>query len=380
MTPESFMSSISSITPDCMSGYLCANGWVEFEIDDQISVWRIEGDNEFEILQPLKESLRDYRSRIFDALIILEKVERRSLELIASDILNFSADIIKIRIIHEDVESGSIPLDDGVALFEKARELLVSIVRSTFTKKRYFSGGKLPEEIGHYLSSMRLGQTEHGSYVVNLIAPIYTSESEQVDDFKSSLTRAVTNTLSKSLSAIAESIDEYKGSNNERAFDLAVEKGVSANFCDALVGIAGGSKARDFEIKISMSKKEHCLEEGLKLSHSFNANIFPFIEKASEYYKDNYVIEGKLISGHVVKLTHEHDAENGSITIDASVNGRNKHVTLDLSVQDYWKAYHAHKDHDVVEVVGDLYVSPKSAKLLNPQRFKIISSGDLFED
>ena len=382
MIPRSFMSSISIVTPGCMSGYLSSNGWTEFEIDSQVSVWRIVGDNnhEFEILQPLKESLRDYRNRVFDALLILEKAEGRGQELILSDIVNFSSDVIKIRIIHEDVESGSIPLDDGVSLFEKARELLVSIVRSTFKKQRYFSGGRLSEDVESYLSSIRLGQTEHGSYVVNLIAPIDIREEEQFDGLKSSVTRLVTNTLSRSLSAINKSISEYRSTNNETVFDGAVEKGVSANFCDALIGLAGESRVRDFDIKISMSRKDNDESEGLNLMYSFNSSMYPYLEKASNYYKDNYVIKERVVSGLVVKLTHEHDSDTGSITIDANINGKEKHVTLELSAFEYWEAHHAHKNNDIVEVTGELYVSAKSAKLIDPRDFKIIASGNLFKD
>lgn len=379
MITELQLESIKSITPNQLSRYLSSTDWREDgNIRDIAAIWhRHEKDlYEFEIIQPLRIDLKDYKQRVYDLINLLSEFERREFIDIANDINNSQADIIKIRVVHNDVESGTIPLNDGVLLIEKAKELLLSVAKSTFSKRKYFSGDKLSEELSDVIDSMRLGQTEYGSYVVNIISPIGGQENEQEELIKGSVARAVSDALAKSLNAIDESVEEYKRTQNISSFDAAVEKGVSANLCDALVGLSGESHARDVHITLSLSKAEEVIGD-LKLTHTFKTNNIPYLETASDYYKERYVLNNQTVSGLIVKLFHMETEETGTITIDSLVNGAKKNVSVELSIDDYWEAHNAHKKVESVECFGDLYVSPKSAKLLKASNFKVLRNEDI---
>ena len=383
MKTNSQYDSVKALTPNQLSTYLLSQNWIEDgRIGDVASVWhRRELENkQFELVLPLKLDLKDYQNSVLDLIKKLSEFEKRSLSDVSNSLSNFNADVIKIRVIHEDVESGSIPLNDGVLLFEKAKELLISVVRSTFNKRKYFSGGKLSGELFEYIENMRLGQTEHGSYIVNLIAPITPPEElEQQDHSKVSMTRAVSDTLARSLSAIKESVQNYQTTRRESSFDEAVQKGASANLCDALIGLSGENQSRNVKVSISLSKIETDTEE-LELEHDFNSTIIPYLKTASNYYKENYIIRDQTITGTVTKLKHEEDDEIGVITIMSSVNGEDKHVSFELSIEKYWEAHQAHKESQFVECFGDLHVTPRSAKLINPARFRVCGTGDLFSE
>jgi hypothetical protein len=175
MISSSQINSIKSLQPNQLNSYLSYSGWfVDGSINDIAQIWhRKESEFEsFEIIQPSTKEIKDYNQRVYDLIEVLAEFENRSISGVINDLSNFFADVIKVRVIHEDVKEGSIPLNDGVLLFEKAKELMVSAVKSTYSKRKYFGGGKLADEIVNFLEKMRLGQTEHGSYVVNLIAPI----------------------------------------------------------------------------------------------------------------------------------------------------------------------------------------------------------------
>lgn len=381
MIPDNLVDSIHSLKPDSIANYLRSSGWTESSLDENISLWhRPEEEFEsFELLQPLTKKFRDYSQRVFELVENLTNFEKRAFEEVLDELSNFHADVVKIRVSHDDVESGSIPLDDGVRLFEKTRELFVSIAKSTFSKKKYFGGGKLSEEIANFLDTIRLGQTERGSYIVNLIAPIELIPQDQNDFDKVSVTRSVTKTLARSLTAIDSSINDFKSTNSLTAFDSAVEKGVSANLCDAILGLSGDKRSRNINISISLSQTEELSEE-IKLTHRFEVDALPYLEKASEYYKDNYVIPNKTISGLVIKLTHEPNEDSGTVVIDAIVNDRQKNVTVELPIDEYWQSHRAHKRQQPVEVTGDLHVTQKTAKLLDGRNFKAFGDNDLFPD
>ncbi|MCG8671026.1 MAG: hypothetical protein MI867_16585 [Pseudomonadales bacterium] len=380
MIDNSLLETLKSLRPNQMLAYLTAHGWREDgSIGEFASVWhRAEEEHyEFEIIQPLKYDLKDYIQRTFDLVNTLSKFENRSIQEILHDLINFHADVIKIRVVHTDVENGSIPLSDGVLLVEKAKELLTSVTRSTFSKRRYFSGG-VSQEITDFIDKFRLGQTEIGSYVVNLIIPVERSSEKQEDLNEVSLTRTVTHTLSRSLTAIDKSIESYKSTHDEQVFERAVEQGVSANLCDALVGLTGESQARDVNITISLSRTDNEYLD-IPLQPSFSSNIVEYLKRASDYYKEKYTIRNYTASGQVTGLKHEENERIGTVTVASLVNGKEKHVTFGLPTDEYWKAHQAHGENGIVECHGDLNVSPRSAHLINVYGFTVLSSGDLFD-
>lgn len=379
MTERSLIEIIKSLRPNQIVAYLTSQNWREDgHIGKNSSVWHRKENEyyDFEIIQPLRNDLKDYVQRTYDLIEVLSKFENRPIRGIVDDLINFHADVIKIRVIHDDVENGSIPLNDGVLLIEKAKELLTSVTKSTFNKRRHFTGG-VSQEVTDFVDTFRLGQTEVGSYVVNLIVPIDKDPRDQSDMHEVSLTRTVTHTLARSLTAIDKSIETYQCTHDAQSFESAVEHGVSANLCDALVGLTGENQSRDVKITISLSRTDHEYLD-IQLSHSFNSNIVEYLKRASDYYKEKYTIHGYTVSGQVTGLKHEENEDIGTVTVASLVHGREKYVTFTLPTEQYWQAHHAHGENEIVECQGDLHVSPRSASLINVSGFKIIGGGDLF--
>ena len=135
MTERSLIEIIKSLRPNQIVAYLTSQNWREDgHIGKNSSVWHRKENEyyDFEIIQPLRNDLKDYVQRTYDLIEVLSKFENRPIRGIVDDLINFHADVIKIRVIHDDVENGSIPLNDGVLLIEKAKELLTSVTKSTF--------------------------------------------------------------------------------------------------------------------------------------------------------------------------------------------------------------------------------------------------------
>lgn len=378
MKNTSFLKRLSAVNPEQIRGYLVHNGWIEDGgIGNIATIWHrpLQDNSDFEILSPENKNIRDYSSRVKDLVEVLSDYEDREIEGILSDISEFFADLIKVRVAHDDVEGGTIPLKDGVLLIEKAREIIVSATLATLSKRRYFSGSH-PQEVSDFIGNARLGQTEVGSYVVNVITPISIPEKELIE--RSSFSRLVTTTLAKSLSAIHGIVDNNDPESNLGSIDQTVEQGVSANLCDALIGLAGDQKSRDFSISISFSKLEP-IDPSIQQMFAFKSSSVRNLERVSEYLKDNYVIKNKRIFGIVTKLDRDANEAIGKVTITAHVEDRERNVTFELPNEDYLEAIRAHENKWVVECFGDIHVNSRSAKLINNREFRVIQKGNLFE-
>lgn len=368
---------LKSIRPDQLRAYLVQTGWTsESKIGEFATVWHRPSELEFEheVLFPEKIELRDYVERIADAVVNISTFEKRSTYKVAKDIANFFSDTVSIRVVHNDVENGTIPLEDGVKLFEKAKDLLSSAALSTISKKRYFFGSR-PAEASNFLSKVRLGQTEIGSYIVNVVVPLNTEITNNLFDRKS-FSRYVTTTLGEGLSSLKELTKNSQ--NKSKVLEALVTHGVSANMCDALIGLSGENRKRGFDIGISFSASE-IIESHSTVSFSFSSDDVPKIEEASEYLKENYMIENATLSGPVKKLDRANTEENGTVTIVAFVEDRDRAVSFELSLDEYHEAVLAHDQKLIVEISGDVHIGPRSAKVLNPRGFRVFGGKDIFE-
>ena len=371
---------MKDIVPNRLEKYLYSCGWTEDGvISNKAKVWHRPEEKHFdlEIVQPLDENLRDYPQRMYEAIQVLSEFEGRSPTKVIEGVINYDSDIVKIKVMSADVDGGAIPIEDGVLLFEKSKDLLVSSSLSAFTKKRFYSGS-WPAVVKKFLDTLKFGQTEHGSYVVNIIAPIINSSEVSIPEIDSSVTRSISNNLARSLRATSIAIEEYEKTKDLFLFEEAISNGVSANLCDAITGISGSKQNRDVEISIELSVSEKDSQDIIK-SHKFLSRHMPILNTASEYYKGNFVINNYDVYGLVIRMDHEPAEDYGVIRVASLVNGSTKNISIQLGLDDYWKAVEAHKLKLPVTCQGDLHVAPRSANLIDPWGFKTVGEPDLFD-
>jgi hypothetical protein len=368
-----FRKALESITPDLLKSYLESQGWIkDGNISNQANIWHRDNDESYiyEVIQPIDSNIRSYGQRLIEAIKSVAEFENREVLAIVDDMANFSSDLVKVRVIHPDVEGGTIPLEDGVLLIERSRDLLIASTLSTFKKQKVFNGSR-SQDVQNFLGKLKLGQTEIGSFVVNLISPIEISTNHQQDGCDTSLARSVSVNLARSLTAISEAVDKYANSKSIFEFEETVNKGVSANLCDALVGLSGLAKARRFSIKIKTGGLE---AEPINFAenYEFFPQSIPNLEAASEYLKGRFTVKNFQVFGFVSVLKHLPNDENGQITVKALVKDKLKSITIQLPLSEYWQAFEAHKAGEEITCHGTLNVFPKSAQLLEPTGFDVV--------
>lgn len=370
---------LADITAEQISAYLELSGWrKDGDLGGLASVWhRPEaGAEDAEVLLPsATRRAKDFDSRLIDAVTAIATFESRSPIEIVAEVLGHFSDRIRVRVFHYDVDGGSIPLDDGVLLIKRARDMMEAAAYASMSKRRQFSGRK-SEETNTYLKSLRLGQTEVGSYVVNIIAPMPEQQIPQMGLPSVPMTSLVTATLSSGLHALDSAIGSVANGGSKFAFDEAVNNGASANLCDALVGMSGEEKRRGFEVTVFAAGAGR--ESTQPVTYRFDQEKVERVEQASAYYKgEDYTLYDRTIKGSVEKLDRALTEDRGTITIAATIEGRTKNISVELDKDEYHMAVKAHDDKQIVECHGDVRVTARSARLMNPRGFRVISNGEL---
>jgi hypothetical protein len=379
MSPLQLQQKLMHVPLENIRSYLTSAGWIQqATIKEVASIWhRGEPEHaEAEIVLPEHRDLRDYWQRLMDVISNLAEFERKSPDRMLMELTLYLCDLVSIRVVHSDVEDGSIPLLDGVLLHERGRDLMIAAAVTTVSKRRNFSGSR-PSEANEYLSTLRLGQTAIGSYIVNIIAPVVRSPSSQTEIIDSPFSRVVTTNLVQGLNALLTVVQGTADVEAYSIWDSAVSKGASANMCEALIGLSGLRRNREVTVSVELSKDVQYGND-LTTNFTFSPDHVQTLREVAEYYRDKYVRTGYILQGYVKKLNRDRDNENGIITVMASVAGVDKNVEFELSGADYKLAIQAHDNKEVVSCTGDLHVRPRKVKLLNPIDFRIVTSGKLF--
>lgn len=364
-----------SITADHLRVYLQVRGWREDgKIRGIATIWHRDNSEDAEVLLP-SLSAKDYRPRMQQALRAIAQHEKRTTGEIIKDVLSQLSNVITVRVIHEDTTDGTIPISDGVLLITKAKELMASAAQSVYLKKKHFTGN-FTREAKEYLEKLRLGQTEIGSYVVNIIAPIEINSSSQERIVEPiSLSQAITTNLVAGLGALERASEKYEKTGDLKEFDQAVHEGVSANMCDALLGFSGEERKREFEVSVYGIASQILPCEVKKFN--FSRVDLEILESVSGYYKDDYVVPAVNLIGYITKLAKAADDMTGTVVIDPLFGGIEKKVKVTLEGLEYHEAVLAHDKSKLVKIIGDVHVKSKSATMINHSGLSIIDSNDL---
>ncbi len=363
------------VTAAQLRTYLELRDWFEDgKIRGVATIWHRQDDLNAEVVLP-SLTAKDHEQRLKEAVTAIADAENRPVHQVEDDVARILANVVSVRVIHPDTRDGTIPINDGVLLIQNTKELLLSAALALRAKRKQFIG-KVAADAREYMETLLLGQTEIGSYVVNVIAPI--NDEPKGDDQTAEqipLAQAVTHSLVAGLDALEKASSEFEIKQNLRVFDHAIQGGVSANMCDALLGLSGINRNRSFEIKVAFQAGR--LFETEPRTFTFDSIQVETLTKASAYYKEDYLLETRDITGFVKNLSRPLGAELGTVTIQCKVDDIDRLVKADLEGDDYHNAVRAHDEQSYVRVSGDVHIMSRSARLLRPHDFMILDQPDL---
>lgn len=349
---------IRAIRPVDAALYLRSKGWTRQVIPiTNASLWHYgQGDDKIEALLPMDVELSDYAFRMGDLLSVIATAENRSQLQVYSDLLTVTADVIRIRIADPEFADGSLPIEEHVQIAQKTRDLVLAAACAA-TERRPVWHKRKPAQAMDHVRRVRIGQSERGSYVVTLISrvtPLLHNPNEQLLQIEDPFERQVTQTLAQSLYALNRAAENAATNQEMGAFDQAVQNGVNANLCDAVVGLWGNSEAqRNLEFTFSWSPTRPVQQEVVS-KVTLSSDRFPVIREAGKQMREREPLPDFELSGPVVKLEKEEGALTGKATIFGLVEDRQARVVMELADQSYHLAITAHDSGRTIRASGTL--------------------------
>src|ERR1019366_2724613 len=175
---------LRAISPAALAAFARGEGWSKTEVyGAHADVYA--GDARPEIILPRTDRLADYASVVSRLIGVFAKVmERDELEAY-QDLVTADRDVVRVRASGGD-DDGSVPLDTGVVIVAQARDMLLAAACAARIPQPFYRAGA-NKEANDYMRRVKLGQTEHGSFVVTLLAPVPPDLQSQLDPSWASL-------------------------------------------------------------------------------------------------------------------------------------------------------------------------------------------------
>lgn len=362
---------LASLNPLSVVGYLRARGWERYsETAGKFSVWVNQEFADAEIVVPLKRSASDYVSLFAAVLAELEGAEGRSQLDIIRDLLNSGFDLIRFTARSVSTSAGSIRIDEGIRLFEQAREIVLSAACATVRPRAVFHARK-PQQANEYLQNARFGQTEHGSFVMTILSPV-APQLNSVSDTElfpeEPFERRVVRTVARSVALAVSAAEQAAIQGNFEPFQNAVPGGVSANLCEAIAGLHQISEPTEITVSVAWAQNRP-LPNDAPTRVVVTKDVVPAIVEAARIFRSRDTLEDYLVQGPVVKLERSDGAADGKVTIFAPVEDAPRKVVVTLSPAQYDIATQAHREFRPVRVVGKVRREGRSYQLYEPTGF-----------
>ena len=362
---------LSGLRPLDLIAYLRANQWQEAQKLENGAFWTKEDQ---EILLPLDATLKDFPNRMAEALGILEHVEKRSQFEIFEDLVITNADVIRPRLIGVNGD-GSISLEQGTAIHQEARNLMLAAACSTIEKKSLFAKRK-PEQAMNYLSHARFGIPQRGSYILTIISPVSPKIAAGKDLFGKELEpeepfeRKTVKTLARALHAAEQACREVAASSDIEPMKKAVASGVSANLCEAIIGLYRASGDKGIQFGFSWTPMRGVPADVVS-NISISSDAIPFLEETARVFRETEAVDDSEVLGTVNKLEHQ-DGEQGKVTLAGSVEGVPRRVIMELSGEDHQNAIRSYRERVPMVCVGTLVREGRSWVLKSPREVRLI--------
>jgi hypothetical protein len=373
---------VSALRPRDVQLYLSSRGWVA-EADGpqaKAQVFHHPGHKDVEVLLPLERSLGDFALRMADVILAVSRIEHRPVWQVLNDLAGPPADVFRFQVAGSVAALGNLPLDEAIKLIEGGRELLRSSALS-IVQPQTLHPKRSVKEVDEFLHECRLGQTERGSFVATILAPV-PPEIQRNLDFKDDgiqlglepFARQVTTRLMQNLDLVSSAI---RSGTPNRILE-GVPRGVSANLCEALVAMRPPGDESRLDIAVSWARTRPKVPSGISTAVSFPHEDFSIIEEVGRQLRTRAFAkreryEGPVISVQKAVRTLFPDVA-GRMILSTQVGGVTARVRVDLQQEDFARACDALRDGRRVAITGIIRHDVKAREYLltDPSDFEVL--------
>lgn len=360
---------LMDVSPSALAAYARAAGWVATEpYGDFSHVYTSEEHPE--IVIPQTQRIADYAQVVHSLIGAFSTVSDLDQMAIYRQLVTADRDVVRVRAAGS--EDGHVSVNAGVDLVQGARDMVLAAACSAQNPRAVYRLGA-NQDASQFVDRVRLGHTEEGSFVVNLLGPVVPPVVEPAlgSEFdipdSEPIERRMTMRVAEAVTATRDAA-ERTNSGDADAFANAVALGASANLCDALTQLIEPFVELDVSVSWALTRpKERQLVR-------FGRSDVPVLREASRTFKLHEPKPGVRVFGFVQRLKRDAKEPDGTVTLRGRVDRAERSVTALLATADYETAIQAHADRAMVIAEGDLARFGQRWQLLDARITGVVQS------
>ena len=361
------------ITATDVRWYALGRGWKSQPSRNPAIAIFTKAASNVQLQVPQQGSERDVAVMMAEVLRKFSEIENRQIEEVSQDLRHPFEDALRLRVKSRLADSGTLPLIEGLRLFEGGRKLLIAAACSTVMPQAFYPRKSL-KVVDEFIKKCRVGQTAIGSYVASILcpplapaAPALLVELDEEPPFE----RRVTQNLMNGLNVLSESVQ----SGDPSLIVNGIESGVSADLCDALSSITAPEEDSVLQIELSWSPVRPQASLTIPGTLRFAAPDLAYIKNAGRKLREQ-MIRQDTVEGRIVMLK-EHPTlfkdVGRTVEIRTRIDDKWSTVRFTLEEEQYRTACDAYRDQKAVKVKGLLRRGEQSKfyEMNDPESFEI---------
>lgn len=364
---------LTVITAASLEKYLLFNNWVRNYGFPNKNMMVFKQHDEI-LAVPASEKLADFYSALPNVIHILAEIQDKEEEEIIKEIISSYYDKIEFRIKSKSAENGKLPLGYAAKCIEGLKELvLYSACAEQHKEPICFKTTNNAKQI---LNNFQMGQTEVGSFVINIDIQVVDDVNEQLTLEGTEADTTMEHNVVKRIGKALMQVDDV--SSNRLSLDelipRAYEEGITANMCDALQKLKPENEDVEIETKIRYASSISKRTDDIDIINLKN-NHFYIISEISNRYRQIDNVENIILRGDIASLKKKRiDAGHirREIVISIFDDGSYRNIKAELDENDYRMACDAHRDELQVEIEGMLDMGKKIWEFAHVNNFNVI--------
>lgn len=324
-------------------------------------------DGKYTVLLPLVNTFDDNDDVVLRALSVIAKFEETSDINLYNRLTNPSYDFLRWRIAGESTVGGNIPFNSMSANIDFIKDMLGTACLDILSPAVYHAK-VYTKEVNEQLSKYSFGQTEIGSYIMNVLCPLGNYQYQLFDPLVEDLplARRINLNILNNIETVQRSVED----NSQELNDNVESKIISVNFLSSLSEMYEENKDSQITLKADWNGDVPLIGNQDPISKVLlNPNCFERVMQTVETYipKEEQNVMATFF-GKITNIGAEAEIENRTV-FDIKVatigeNLRTIYVTATLSYSEYFlladKAFQEGAD---IKITGIKTTTAKSTKL-----------------
>lgn len=366
---------INLLHNDKVCQYLSLKGWHEISTLFEGKVRQFLAPNEESaILIPISREFSDYYRVMHDSLSVIAAYDNKTLNGLFNILINPSSDILKWRIADDNTSLGAISFNTMLDNIDNIKNILASTCIDIMNPSQYHKK-VMVSDVQNQIASYKFGQTEIGSYILNLVSPLGFYQYQLFDPSVEELpmNRRINMRMLKTINDIQQSVLE----NSSQLDDNVASGSISVNFLTALTKIYDDNKDSDVSISAAWDINIPTIVD----NPISNLTLYPrciekVVQTAEKYMPTQEQNVSKTYYGKITNISGapEVDSREKLVIALAAIGDENQKITVKVELDNSIYSHivtEAFENGANVKVTGINTTTAKTIKLLNAEIEKL---------